>query len=388
MTEHFKLFIPGPGEVPDDVLDAMGQPVMRHYGVEWMEVYNETVALLKQAFQTQNDLYIVPGPGSAAMDMAFGSLLAAGQKIIVGMNGYFGDRLYHIGESYGLQVVPVTAPLGQPVSPGDLRQALREHPDALAVAVVHHETGTTVMNPLRELAQVTKEAGRALIVDAVSSLGGVDVPVDAWGIDVCVTAANKCLECPPGLALISISPLAWELVDKNTATGHGWYLNLKTWRKYATEWAGWHPYPVTLPTNNILALRTSLRHIFSQGLESHWAKHARAARAVREGLRNLGVEMFVPDEYASPIATAVLARPEFPVADLLHWLADEHGIVVGGGLAELSGKIFRVGHLGKANTREYLLDFIFAVEDFLRLKGIPVPLGAGLIGLEPDVLRK
>ncbi len=381
MTQHLKLFIPGPGEVEDDVLDAMAQPVMRHYGPDWMQVYTETLALLKQIFQTQNDLFLVPGPGSAAMDMALGSLLATGQQIIVGHNGFFGERLATIAGGYGLDVVPFDAPLGRPLAPDKLHELLREHPNARAVAIVHHETATTVLNPVRELAQAAREAGRAIIVDAVSSLGGVDLPADAWGIDVCVTAANKCLETPPGVAFISVSPRAWELVDSHSGAGHGWYLNLRTWRKYAAEWSSWHPYPVTLPTNNIVGLRTSLRKIVSGGLQAHIAKYARASRIVRAGLRNVGFEMFVPDEYAAPIATAVRARPEFEVSELMKWLSAERGMAIGGGLGELTGKIFRVGHLGKAATREFLLDFLFAVEEFLRLKGINVPVGASLIGL-------
>jgi len=190
MTKPYKLFIPGPVSVDDDVLDALGQPVMRHYGPEWMDVHNETTALLKQVFQTQNDVFMVPGPGTAGLEMAMASLLATGQKVIVCHNGFFGERLVTVAESNGLNVVHVAAPSGLPIAPEDVHQALTGHPDAQVVVVIHHETTTTVMNPVREIAAMTREAGRVSIVDAVSSLGGVDVPVDAWGLDVCVTAAN------------------------------------------------------------------------------------------------------------------------------------------------------------------------------------------------------
>jgi alanine-glyoxylate transaminase/serine-glyoxylate transaminase/serine-pyruvate transaminase len=381
MTRHLKLFTPGPGDVDEDVLNAAAEPVIRHYGPDWMEIHNETTALLKEIFQTQNDVFLVPGPASALLDMAVGSLLATGQKIVVGHNGFFGDRLVAIAEAYGLTVVPFAAPLGKPLEPALLRSVLRAHPEARAVALVHHETGTTVLNPLRELVEVTHEAGKAVVVDAVSSLGGIELPVDAWGIDVCVTAANKCLEALPGVGFVSIGPRAWELVDSHPGIGHGWYLDLRTWRKYAREWGTWHPSPVTLPVNIILAARTSLRKIINGGLEAHLAKYVRASRAVRAGLRNVGFEMFVPDEYAAPIVTAVKARPEFEVAELSKWLADERGIAIGGGLGELAGKIFRVGHLGKAAARESLMDFLFSVEEFLRHKGIRVPVGASLAGL-------
>jgi len=381
MVRHLKLFTPGPGDVDEDVLASMATPVIRHYGPEWMEIYHETTDLLKQVFKTTNEIFFVPGPASALLDMAIGSLLATGEKIIVGENGFFGERLTHISKGYGLETIVLSAPLGKPLDPQDLRRLLSEHPQAKVVALVHHETGTTVMNPLRELAQIAREAGKIVVVDAVSSLGGADVRVDEWGIDVCMTTPNKCLEALPGMGFISVSPQAWGLVDAHPQTDHGWYLNLKTWRQYATEWGAWHPTPVTLPTNIILAFRTSLLKIVGMGLEAHFEKYLRASRAVRIGLRNLGFEMFVADECASPIVTGVCARPEFELSEMSKWLVEQRSIAIGGGLGELSGKMFRVGHLGKASTREYLVDFLFSMEDFLRQKGISIPSGASLCGM-------
>jgi alanine-glyoxylate transaminase/serine-glyoxylate transaminase/serine-pyruvate transaminase len=381
MTRHLKLYTPGPGDVDKDVLESLATPVIRHYGPEWMEIYHETQNLLKQVFKTENEIFFVPGPASALTDMAIGSLLATGEKIIVGNNGFFGERLVNIAQGYGLETIPLNAPLGEPLDPQDFRKLLIQHPDAKVVALVHHETGTTVMNPLRELVNLASEAGKVVIVDAVSSLGGADVRVDEWGIDVCVTTPNKCLEALPGIGFISVSPRAWGMVDSHAQTNHGWYLNLKTWRQYATEWGSWHPTPVTLPTNIILALRTSLRKIINMGLESHFEKYRNASLSVRQGLRNIGFEMFVEDDCASPIVTGVCGRPEFELSEMSRWLVEQREIAIGGGLGELSGKMFRVGHLGKASTREYLVDFLFAMEEFLRYKGISVPVGSSLGGL-------
>jgi alanine-glyoxylate transaminase/serine-glyoxylate transaminase/serine-pyruvate transaminase len=381
MVKHLKLFTPGPGDVDEDVLASLATPVIRHYGPEWMEIYNETQGLLKQVFKTKNDIFFVPGAASSLMDMAIGSLLATGEKIIVGDNGFFGERLALIARGYGLQTVTLNAPLGKPLDPNALQLLLKQHPDAKVVALVHHETGTTVMNPLRELAAMASAAGKAVVVDAVSSLGGADVRVDEWGIDICVTTPNKCLEALPGIGFISVSPRSWELVDAHPQVNHGWYLNLKTWRQYATEWGTWHPTPVTLPTNIILALRTSLLKIVGMGLEAHFEKYRWASHAVRHGLRGLGFEMFVDDDYASPIVTGVCKRSEFEVAEMSKWLVEQRDIAIGAGLGELSGKIFRVGHLGKASTREYLVDFLYSMEEFLRQKGIHAPLSASLSGL-------
>ncbi len=172
------------------------------------------------------------------------------------------------------------------------------------------------------------------------------------------------------------------MVEQHTGQGHGWYQSLATWRKAVREMGTWHPSPVTLPASNLLAVRTSLRKIVSGGLEAHFAKYLRASRIVRQGLENLGFELYVPAEYAAPMVTAFKARPEFEIAEMSQWLAEKRGIAIGGALGALSGKIFRVGHLGKAAEREYLLDFLFAVEEFLRYKGMEVPVGASLVGME------
>lgn len=377
-----KLFIPGPCEVDEAVLAAMAQPTPRHYGPEWLKVHHELLGLLKQVFQTQNDLFMVPGPGSAVLDMALGSLLATGDTVVIGANGFFGERLRAIASAYGLRVVSFTAPQGRPLAPDDLRRTLAQEPKARAVAIVHHETSTTVLNPLQELAQVTHAAGLPIIVDSIASLGGVNLPVDEWNIDLCTTVANKCLECPPGLSFISVSPRAWEQIDQNEGQRHGWYLDLRTWRKYAIEWGDWHPTPVTMPTNNMLGLRVSLRRILAEGLEAHFARYRRAAQAVRRGLEAVGFEMLVEEEFASPIATAIKARPEFGVSELMNYLAQANGILVSGGIGPLRGKIFRVGHMGKAATPPYLMEFLFAVETFLRQRGLTCPVGASLTGLK------
>jgi alanine-glyoxylate transaminase/serine-glyoxylate transaminase/serine-pyruvate transaminase len=370
MTDHVRLFIPGPGDVDQDVLAAMAQPVQRHYGAAWTATYGEAQTLLKQIFGTASDLFIVPGPGSASLDMAVGSLLPSDQKIIVGQNGFFGDRLIDIAAAHALNVVPLAAPIGQPLDPGALRLLCDAHPDARVVAITHHETSTTVLNPIRELAAVARAAGRIVVVDAVSSLGGVELPVDAWGIDVCVTASNKCLEGPAGLGFISVSPRAWDLVDSHTGVGHGWYLNLRTWRKYAKEWGAWHPTPVTISSNTVLAILTSLRAIVRVGMPAHIAKYASAGRVIRQGLSKMGFVPYVPAEFAAPMVTAFHARPEFTVSEFSRWLLDERRIAISGGLGELTGKIFRVGHLGRAASEEYLTDFLAAVEAFLRHKGL------------------
>jgi alanine-glyoxylate transaminase / serine-glyoxylate transaminase / serine-pyruvate transaminase len=380
MNSHIKLFTPGPGDVDDDVLAALSLPVMRHYGPDWMPVHVEMDALLHKLFKTKNDMYVVPGPASAVLDMAIGSVVAPGKKIIIGTNGFFGDRLVDMSKAHQLQIVLFTAPWGKPLDPEILGSLLKENPDSVAFAMVHHETSTTVLNPLKELVAIAGEAGLITIVDTVSSLGGVDVPVDDWGIDICVCGANKCIEAAPGVGFVSVSPRAWKVIDSHPGPG-SWYLDLKLWRHYIQEWGAWHPSPVTLPTNIILCAREGIKKIFDRGLDAHYARYIRASKTMRAGLTSLGFEMFIPEAYAAPIATAVKARPEFTQDEMTKWLMDEHQIAVGGGLGELSGKIIRVGHLGKAAEREYMMEFLFAMEEFLRLKKISVQSGSWVAGL-------
>jgi alanine-glyoxylate transaminase/serine-glyoxylate transaminase/serine-pyruvate transaminase len=377
--KRYKLMIPGPVDVEDEVLVAMSRPTMPHYGPDWLEIYHDVIGMLKQVFQTENDVLLVPGPGSAVLEAALGSLLTPGDLVCIPVSGFFSRRLVILANAHGLNVLPVDFAQGQPVEPDVLRQRMAEQrelerrssdqPRLRALAVVHHETSTGVLNPLPEIIAVAREFDLPIIVDAVSSLGGVPLPVDEWGIDVCVTVANKCLATPPGVSILSVSPRAWEMIAARENSGRGWYLNLGTWRWYMDNWA-WHPYPITLPTNNIVALHVSLKRILAQGLDAHYAGYVQASTLVRRGLRDLGLEMFVADEWACPVISSVRARPDVPADELRDFLRDEHSILVSGGLDDLRGAIFRVGHMGKATSREYSLAFLRGVEDFLRRRGL------------------
>jgi alanine-glyoxylate transaminase/serine-glyoxylate transaminase/serine-pyruvate transaminase len=365
--------IPGPVGVEDDVLAAMAEPVRAHYGPDWIEIYEETLERLKRVFGTQNDVILLVGPGSAGLEAALGSLAGRGDKVLVAYNGFFGHRMTTIGRSHGMTVRAIEAPLGQPVDPEAIRKCLAAERDIQALAVVHLETSTGVLNPLQEILKVAGEFEVPLVLDAVSTLGGMPMPVDEWGIDVCVTVGNKCLAGPIGLAPISVSERAWEQMERKREGAHGWYLNLRTWRDYATRWAPAHPYPTTLPSNNILGLLASLRRIEEMGLDAHYARHVEAAQFVRRRLVRLGFELFVPENNASPLITTVRRLPGMDVEDFRSYLLEEWRIMIGGGLEGLGGEIFRVGHIGKAASVEYREHFINGVEAYLRLQGDALP---------------
>ncbi|MGQ9586679.1 MAG: pyridoxal-phosphate-dependent aminotransferase family protein [Anaerolineae bacterium] len=363
-----KLMIPGPVAIFDEVLAEMATPAMPHYGGEWLSIHDETVQALQQIFHTKNDIFLLVGPGSAALEAAMSSLMGPEDRILIPSNGFFGKRMREVARSLHLRVVPMDVPWGKPFEPEQIHKVLRADAGVRAVALVHHETSTGVLNPLEEIAQVVKGAGRLLIVDAVSSMGGISVPVDGWGIDCCVTVSNKCLEAPPGISPISVSPEAWEAIQANQVHSRSWYLNLATWRHYLQEWGSWHPSPTTLPTQIVLALRKSLQRLLAEGDEARFRRHRAAAERVRQGIRELGFRTFIPDAIACPIITVIEGREDAPADALRKYLDREHQIVVSGGLEELAGKILRVGHMGKATTPEYIQAFLEGVRAWLEAK--------------------
>lgn len=346
------LLIPGPVSVEDEVLEALSRPVMAHYGDGWTELYGRTLSRLQQVFKTSGEVHLVFGPGMSALEMALVSVLGRGDQVLVPSNGLFGERLIEVAGSNHLEVVPLRDDPREPVSAEAVREAFDANPDLRAVAVVHHETSIGVMNPVREIAAIARERGALTIVDAVSSAGGVELDVDGWGIDLCVTVANKALGGPIGVAPIAVGPRAVAALEDGRPKAGGWYLNLATWRRYSGMWKSWHPHPTTMPTSVVEALDVALGQLLETGLEEHLRRQRMARDRVREGLREQGFEMMVPDQVASPVTTAVLGLPGMDVPDYMRWLLDEHGIRIGGGLGPFAGKIFRIGHMGRATHTE------------------------------------
>jgi len=381
-----KLMIPGPVDLWEESLEVMAKPVMPHYGDEWIALYWETIGLLKKVFQTANDVYILPSSGSGAIDACVGSMFCTGEKVAAICNGGFMDRTIRVLGGYGIEVVRVESDWDRAADVDKLRHTLETEPDIAGVAVVANDTITSVRNPVDQLASLAHEFDLPIFVDAISGMGGYDLPMDAWDLDAVCVSSNKCLEGAPGLGILSVSPRAWKLIDaKKGMRHHGWYTNLSVWKEHREDpaWSSWHPYPVTLATGVILSLRASLKRIIEQEtLQGHWARYAWAQHVVRTGLRNMGFTMFAPDDVASPTVTTSWKRDDMEVSDFIKFMGREHGFMIAGVFGELDGKVFRIAHMGKASTREYVLPFMIGVEDFVRRKGVNVPIGASLVGLE------
>ncbi len=363
-----KLMIPGPVEVDEDTLFRMGRPVMVHYGDDWVRIYNETVDFLKTVFQTRHDMFILVGSGSAALDAGINGLLGRGDKAILGINGFFGERLKEIILSYGAEVIAVEAEWGRPITAEMVAEAVRNNPDAKAVVIVHNETSTGVVNPIRQIGEVLAECERkAFMVDAVTSIGGIEFAMDQWGIDIAVTASQKCLGAPPGLAMIAVGPKAWKIMESRTVPPVGWYLNLLNWREYRERWCQWHPYPITMATNNVLALNNVLRVLLEKGLTRRIERHRQAARMFRDGISRIGLKLVVGDDYASCTTTAVQTPPNMPSGELVDFLKNEHRILIANGLGVTKGRWVRIGHMGREGTRpEAIRAVLKGIEDFYR----------------------
>lgn len=370
MSVHETLLIPGPVTVEDDVLAALARPVRPHYGTDWAELYRRVTARLAELFCTDGHVLLLFGPGMAAVEMAVRSSLAPGDHVLVPTNGMFGDRMIEVARAAGLEVRTIRPRIGRPVDPQAVEAELGADPEIRAVGIVHHETILGLLNPVREICAVARSHGALTIVDAVSSLGGVDLRVDEWGIDLCASVSNKCLGAPVGVAPLAVSPAAWQAVEDGRPKNAGWYLNLQTWRRYEEDWGSWHPHPTTMPTSAIQALERAAARILAMGLEAFQARQAEAARRVRSGLSAMGFQMLVPDEVASPVTTAVLARPGMDVVHYSDWLRDERQLRIAGGIGDLAGKIFRVGHMGKAADPEVVDAYLAATAEYLDEAGI------------------
>jgi alanine-glyoxylate transaminase/serine-glyoxylate transaminase/serine-pyruvate transaminase len=351
--ERDLLLIPGPVSVEPEVLAELARPVRPHYGADWAETHRQLAHAAACVFLCELPATLLFGPGMAAVEAAIASSLAPGDEILIPANGMFADRMIEVARAAGLVVHEGSRPApAAPVDVAEVERTLRAHPRIRALAVVHHETMLGLMNPLEELCTLARELDLLVIVDAISTLGGVELRVDEWGIDLCVGVGNKCLGGTVGIAPIAVSARAWEAILDGREKRAGWYLDLRTWRRAEEDWGDWHPHPTTMPTAAADALLVAIDRVLATGLRVHWEHQAEAARRVREGLRRLDIEPLVADEHASPVTTAALVPSWMDVDHYIAWLRAERGLRIAGAMGDLHGRVFRVGHMGRAAAPE------------------------------------
>ncbi len=335
-----QLRIPGPTPCPSEVLNAMSRQMINHRGEEFGNILDKVTANLKQLFQTRSDVFILTSSGTGGLEAAIVNTLSPGDKVLSVSIGVFGERFAAIAQQFGAEVIPLRFEWGRATEADAVRQALHAEPKIKAVLATHNETSTGVTNDLASISALVKEFDKLLLVDAISSLGSINLPVDDWHCDVAVTGSQKGWMAPPGLAMVSVSPKAWQAHAK--ARMPRFYWDFAQARSYLEK--GQTPWTPAIPA--IFALYTSLEMMVKEGLSSIVARHARVGKAARDGVKSLGLSLFADENYASNTVTAAAAPDGLDVAKLRKILREEHQIVLGGGQQKLNGKIFRIGHLG------------------------------------------
>lgn len=376
------LMIPGPTPVPEDVLRAVGRPMMNHRGPEYMALQRRLIEGLKQAFQTANDLQIFPAAGTGGLEAAVVNVLSPGDTVVAMPVGSFGERFAEIAGVYGADVRRVSEEWGRAARPERLAEALRAAPGARAVLLTHNETSTGVLNDIRALAATVRElAPDALIlVDSISGMLAADIRPDEWDLDVVVAGSQKAWMIPPGLTFLSISARAWEAYSR--ARMPRFYFDFGRMRKsMATDQT---PYTPALP--QLFGLEVSLTRIQAEGLEASFARHSRLAEATRAAVRALGLELFAEDGYYSNSLTAVRAPEGLTAREIRERMREEHGVVIAGGQGPVKETVFRLGHLGYVDEND-VLAMVGALERTLGELGRPVTPGAAVTAAQQVFAR-
>jgi aspartate aminotransferase-like enzyme len=366
MENKLMLMIPGPTPVPENVLLALAKHPMGHRSGEFIQIQADVTENLKWLYQTTNELLLLTASGTGTMEAGIINFFSPGDRVLVIHNGKFGERWVLVSKAFGLDVVEVTAPWGQPINPADVQAALTaDTAKAIkGVIITHSETSTGVINDLETINKHVKAHGALIIVDAVTSMGATNVPIDDWGLDVVCSGSQKGFMVPPGMGFVTVSAKAWEAYK--TAKIPKFYLDLGKYRKDGA--------PFTPPVNLIFALQASLEMMKKEGLENIFARHHRHRDACRAAVKAMGLELYAPDGHGSPAITAV-ATPA--AEEIRKVMKKKYDIVLAGGQDHLSGQVFRIGHLGFVCDRD-ILSALAALEGTLAELGTGKSNGAGV----------
>jgi alanine-glyoxylate transaminase/serine-glyoxylate transaminase/serine-pyruvate transaminase len=345
-------------------LEALGRPPIGYLDPELFELLDEVRAGLRGLYGTSNEFTVpLTGTGMAGMQSCLANLLEPGDRVLVGVIGYFGERIVEICRRLGAEVTVVKAEWGTVLDPDVVRQAAKSIADLKLIACVHSETSTGVLQPLEELVPIAREYGALFLADAVTSLGGIPVNMDSIGVDVCYSGTQKCVGAPPGLSPISVSPAAWSVVESRKSGQQDWYFD---WRLLKSYYDGSHVYHHTVPVNLYYALNQALQDIQDEGLEARFQRHTLVSEILMRGLSKLGIEPFAYEGFRLPTLNAV--RVPTRVTDeaaVRRTLLERYGVEIGGGLGPLKGQIWRIGTMGASATERNVLLLLAALDDIL-----------------------
>lgn len=356
------LMGPGPSDIHPRVLEAMGRGTVGHLDPYYLEIMNDMQRMLQSLFRTKNAMTLaISGTGSAGMEATVVNLIEPGDSMVVCVNGVFGGRMVDVAERAGAKVTKVERPWGEVFTPDDLKAALAQARPKL-VGIVMAETSTGALQPIEEISKLVHDAGAMLLVDAVTSLGGVPVEVDAWNIDAIYSGTQKCLSCPPGLSPVSFGPRAMEAVLARKTKVQSWYLDVTMLAKY---WGSERVYHHTAPINMTYGLYEALRLIHEEGLESCFTRHALNYRALKAGLAAIGIEYAAQPGHQLPMLNAVRIPEGVDDAAVRNGLLNRFGIEIGGGLGAFKGKVWRIGLMGYASRANNVFVLLAALEQLL-----------------------
>ncbi len=374
--KHY-LLAPGPTPIPPEVLQAMAQPIIHHRTPEYEALFADVRRDLRILFQCQNEVLMFAASGTGAMEGAVVNTLSAGDHVVVIRGGKFGERWAEICEAYGVRVLPVDVPYGKSVDPAAVAAALEGEPIVKAVFATHSETSTGAAHDIQAIAAIVRKTPAILVVDAVTSLGVMDLPMDAWGVDIVAAGSQKALMLPPGLAFAALSDKAWALVPGSRLPKY--YFSFAAERKAIEKNQSAYTPAVSL----VIGLRESLRLILAEGLADVFARHDRLARATRAGVQALGLELFA--EHPGCACTAVKAPAGIEGGAIVKGFR-KRGITIAGGQGSMKGKIFRIAHMGYVDGFD-VLTALGALELILADLGYPVKLGEGVRAAQ-QILQK
>ena len=360
------LLGPGPSNVNPRVLKALSSPLVGYMDPFYLKVMDETKELLKYVFKTKNEFtFPVPGTGMAGMEASLCNVVEFGDEVIVCVNGFFGERINELVLRIGGKPIRIEAGWGKIITKESVEEALRKS-NAKAIAIVHGETSTGIQQPIKELSKLAKTYDSLIIVDAVTSLTGCELNIDAWGIDVCYSGTQKCLNCPPGLAPITLSDRAINIIQNRKTKIQSFYLDLQLISKY---WSDARVYHHTGPISMTYALREALRIIHEEGIENRLARHTRNSQAFIKGIEAMGLEMHAQEGYRLPSLNTVVIPKNVTDVNIRRMLFECFNIEIGGGLGLLKGKIWRVGLMGRNSTEKNVILLLEALERTLRKEG-------------------
>jgi len=338
------LLGPGPSNLHPRVFQAMASPILGYLDPDFLKIMDSTMALLRQVFQTDNEMAItLPGTGTAAMEAAICNVVEAGDEVIVGIHGFFGQRLADIVERHGGIAVRVEVGFGEVVGINEIQAALQSHPLAKMVAVVHGETSSGVGQPLEEIGKLVRQLDKLFLVDTVCSLGGSDIRVDEFLVDICYTGGQKCIGGPAGISCITVNDRALSIIQNRDSPIDTWYLDLMLHKRY---WSEDRLYHHTAPGTLVYALHEALNLISEEGLEGRFARHQRCGDLLKDGLVNLGLELFGDPSNRLPMLTCVMIPDGVDDVTVRTRLLQDYGIEIAGGFGPLKGKAWRIGLMG------------------------------------------